>query len=1393
MANTHMLREASWSESQNTPQYSSSSSSGYSTEDSGDLEPDFIIPRQGPVLEFSAPYINMQRDFWRNCLIGVLVDDNMVKASRLQNIINRVLNLQHLVRVVGRSKNVFAFEFGCDLDKEIIHHEVCVEFWGFPLEYYTFDIAELVGSMVGTVLQVDFSDQGFRNLRYLRVKVEVDRSLPLLMGFYVLLDDDRTIWIQCRYERMFRICRQCGCIVHVAKDCKKTRRRAQAAIEAQKEALRQRFDTVSFMDLESPLFVNEAMAFRKFKGRRTTKIRVQVEQNSIVYHTHEFRPICFTRTRSSSSSSSSSPGTNVYRVFEDSSSGAEGSSSYSSPPSQSEHVNVVDDQMEDEEDPLTQEGYYSDPFGQGSQGGVASNPPHLTNVNDPLTPQSPINWDLIAAEITHWQPTSEGAPVPTEGGPQEQLLHQVNPNLVQNTYSVDAEAQVQVEYEDISNHRVHMQNQDVADADASSSLFPHASGLDVPPHVWSELIQSLFTLGLNQEAHFNPFLLWPTSTLTIKAQCLLARWISGFLPMTHWASLRNTNHTCSVSSPPSLKRRLLFSDASVIKRLRSQDVARPKTFHRITFTEPTGPALVFIAETLLSFDNASSLLHKWGFERSCGTSVEGKKGGTILAWKGSVQCQVLDISPHWIHAFVVDGAGIEFNLTCVYGPPHLSARPPFWQKLTSFSQETQLPWLLLGDFNQVLCQSEKLSVNCKIPGVEDFENFLHDACLVNLHPQGNWFTWTNGRVGEGAVWERLDRALCNVAWLNVYPQTSVFCLPIYTSDHSPFVVLLHDVVPRRPRPSRFEAMWLLDDSCKQVVSHAWNINISGSSAYLFVSKCRNVMSQLKRWNREVLGHIPSKLSDLQRHIKVVQEQVGESVQDDTLLAIEAALRNELEKLLDKEEILWAQKSRQMWLLQGDRNTKYFHTLVKKRRINNRISRIKLDSGEWTQSYSAMEGTVLDYFSHVYSMDHDAPEEVESALFKMKSDKAPGPDGLPPLVITPYQNGFVKGRSISDNVFLASEIMSYIHKARRLKTSWCAFKIDIHKAYDKLSWNFLEAVLLQMHFPRQIIQIIMQCVRTVSYSLLLNGQLAGSFFLQRGIQQGDPMCSYLFLLCANVLSCSLLKSEQQKQLTGIKFARRGPAISHLMYADDTILFFRADDLNCSSVKQAIDMYATLAGQQLNYDKPFLVFSPNTSRTVKDRIASQLGVAVSNKIGRYMGSFVDNKLSDPQNYNVLIERIGSKLAGWKAKTLSQAGRLTLIKSVLQPLNIYHMSTLTIPRKYCHQMDAVCSNFFWGFRGGKSAMHLLNKRKIFAPRDRGGLGLRYAELVNVALVTKQRQSKGVYRTLTRQELHIKNCLFLLKRKKKHAELLQQLFDLECIMPQYVFSGPGPYSLSL
>lgn len=156
----------------------------------------------------------------------------------------------------------------------------------------------------------------------------------------------------------------------------------------------------------------------------------------------------------------------------------------------------------------------------------------------------------------------------------------------------------------------------------------------------------------------------------------------------------------------------------------------------------------------------------------------------------------------------------------------------------------------------------------------------------------------------------------------------------------------------------------------------------------------------------------------------------------------------------------------------------------------------------------------------------------------------------------------------------------------------------------------------MNFPAHWRQLMMQCVTTVRYTLLLNGQKVQSFVPHRGLRQGDPLSPYLLLLCANVLSCMLLHSESKGDIQGIKFAHRGPSIFHLMYVDDTILFFKATDQSFGAINSLLSCYSWLAGHHINFSKSEILFSPNTSRDFKDQILNTTNVPTVNRLGKYL---------------------------------------------------------------------------------------------------------------------------------------------------------------------------------
>ncbi|GAA0163636.1 hypothetical protein LIER_19450 [Lithospermum erythrorhizon] len=120
----------------------------------------------------------------------------------------------------------------------------------------------------------------------------------------------------------------------------------------------------------------------------------------------------------------------------------------------------------------------------------------------------------------------------------------------------------------------------------------------------------------------------------------------------------------------------------------------------------------------------------------------------------------------------------------------------------------------------------------------------------------------------------------------------------------------------------------------------------------------------------------------------------------------------------------------------------------------------------------------------------------------------------------------------------------------------SLKLDMSKAYDRVEWKFLESIMVKLDFSRIWVNWMMCLVSSVSYSFLVSGASRGYIRPTMGIHQGDPMLPYLFFLCVEGLTCMLHNAEERKTLSGVKISRASPSITHVRFADDTMLFCKA---------------------------------------------------------------------------------------------------------------------------------------------------------------------------------------------------------------------------------------------
>lgn len=165
------------------------------------------------------------------------------------------------------------------------------------------------------------------------------------------------------------------------------------------------------------------------------------------------------------------------------------------------------------------------------------------------------------------------------------------------------------------------------------------------------------------------------------------------------------------------------------------------------------------------------------------------------------------------------------------------------------------------------------------------------------------------------------------------------------------------------------------------------------------------------------------------------------------------------------------------------------------------------------------------------------------------------------------------------------------------------------------------------------------------------------------------------------------------MQGLKAAKDSPPISHLFFADDHILFAKANNRNCDCIMEVLSDFCVMSGQKINLLKSKMFVSPNLSRREALPLSHKCGISLTNDLGKYLGTPILHHRVNQSLIKDIIEKMSKKLTGWKAKNLSFAGRTTLVKAITSAISNHLMQTLEIPRKVCDQIDKLNRNFLWG----------------------------------------------------------------------------------------------------
>ncbi|XP_030479108.1 uncharacterized protein LOC115696343 [Cannabis sativa] len=626
------------------------------------------------------------------------------------------------------------------------------------------------------------------------------------------------------------------------------------------------------------------------------------------------------------------------------------------------------------------------------------------------------------------------------------------------------------------------------------------------------------------------------------------------------------------------------------------------------------------------------------------------------------------------------------------------------------------PWLILGNTNFVLSESERVGSKGRDQFIPVISNLVNSRGLISMAIQGDCLTWDNHHSGTNHVKSALDKGLANGVWISLFPKAALYSSQTSTSDHRPLCLLFGGLEDKIRRSFKFQEAWTRDERSRLVVDSAW---------------------------KSQFGKIDTLIRDLERRLDLIQMLPVGSRDWET----ERNLRSSLNEARVRKDLYWKKRVRVSWLKDGDKCSKFFFLTASIRGRRNAVECILNKDNMWISKRQEIGNEFMEFFQGIFTgsetgiemncidLIHDrlsledqaelirrpSCEKIKATLFFMSNNKAPRPDGMSVLFFKHYWESV-------ENDFCEA-VLDFFHSGRMHKGVNATNIVLNPKVQNPKRPSHFRPISLCNVVYKVISKIIANRIKPVLPRLICPTQAA--FVPGRNIQDNNVIAQEIILSFNRkkgreglfAIKIDLMKAYDRMSWRFIDHIidcfGGGPIISHIFFVDDLILVGKANLEEAKGYWDCLEKFCSWSGQKVNKMKTSIFFSQNTPNGMKQGIKALLGIGSPEGNVKYLGLPLFRSRQKDADFNFILDNLTSKLHGWKAKTLSKAGRATLIKSVGLSLPMYAMQTTKLSNRLATKIDGLVRDFWWGSEKVNHGLHLKAWDKFFLPKSLGGLG--------------------------------------------------------------------------